>query len=135
MVIALAFIYRLTNYYLPGTPDGDLLHMAAREVLQEFVRLDEWHELEKVKQEGRKRFDEQINWLLLTKVKKGRLSIVVQYLTEVASVAVFVYGTVALSSQIFISLGDVVPVAVQKLLDLGYEAGIIPRRVEVEFVR
>jgi len=31
--------------------------------------------------------------------------------------------------------GDVVPTAAQKLLDMGYEAGVIPRRVEVEFVR
>jgi 1,4-dihydroxy-6-naphthoate synthase len=31
--------------------------------------------------------------------------------------------------------GDIVPAAVQKLLDLGYEAGLIPRRVQVEFVR
>jgi 1,4-dihydroxy-6-naphthoate synthase len=31
--------------------------------------------------------------------------------------------------------GDIVPRAAQKLLDLGYEAGLIPRRVEVEFVR
>ena len=31
--------------------------------------------------------------------------------------------------------GDVVPAAVQKLLDMGYEAGLIPRRVQVEFVR
>jgi len=31
--------------------------------------------------------------------------------------------------------GDVVPEAVRKLLDLGYEAGLIPNRVEVEFVR
>ena len=31
--------------------------------------------------------------------------------------------------------GDIVPAAVQKLLDLGHEAGIIPRRVQVEFVR
>jgi 1,4-dihydroxy-6-naphthoate synthase len=31
--------------------------------------------------------------------------------------------------------GDVVPAAVQKLLDLGHEAGLIPRRVQVEFVR
>jgi 1,4-dihydroxy-6-naphthoate synthase len=31
--------------------------------------------------------------------------------------------------------GDVVPAAVQKLLDLGFEAGLIPRHVEVEFVR
>ena len=31
--------------------------------------------------------------------------------------------------------GDVVPQAVQKLLDLGHEAGFIPNRVEVEFVK
>jgi hypothetical protein len=28
-----------------------------------------------------------------------------------------------------------VPKAAQKLLDLGYEAGLIPHRVAVEFVR
>jgi 1,4-dihydroxy-6-naphthoate synthase len=31
--------------------------------------------------------------------------------------------------------GDVVPKAAQKLLDMGFEAGLIDRRVEVEFVR
>jgi 1,4-dihydroxy-6-naphthoate synthase len=31
--------------------------------------------------------------------------------------------------------GDIVPAAVQKLLDLGHEAGLIPLRVQVEFVR
>jgi 1,4-dihydroxy-6-naphthoate synthase len=31
--------------------------------------------------------------------------------------------------------GDVVPKAAQKLFDLGFEAGLIPNRVEVEFVR
>ncbi|MEQ1883505.1 MAG: MqnA/MqnD/SBP family protein [Bryobacteraceae bacterium] len=31
--------------------------------------------------------------------------------------------------------GDVIPKAAQKLLDLGYEAGLIPVRVEAEFVR
>lgn len=31
--------------------------------------------------------------------------------------------------------GDVVPKAAQKLLDLGFEAGIISKKVEVEFVR
>jgi 1,4-dihydroxy-6-naphthoate synthase len=31
--------------------------------------------------------------------------------------------------------GDVVPKAAQKLLDLGYEAGLVPKRVDVEFVR
>jgi 1,4-dihydroxy-6-naphthoate synthase len=31
--------------------------------------------------------------------------------------------------------GDVVPRAAQKLLDLGFEAGLVPRRVELEYVR
>jgi 1,4-dihydroxy-6-naphthoate synthase len=31
--------------------------------------------------------------------------------------------------------GDVIPQAVQKLLDLGYEAGLVPHRVDVEFVK
>jgi 1,4-dihydroxy-6-naphthoate synthase len=31
--------------------------------------------------------------------------------------------------------GDLIPQAVQKLLDLGFEAGLISKRVEVEFVR
>ncbi len=34
-----------------------------------------------------------------------------------------------------VDCGDIVPVAAQKLLDLGYEAGLIPNRVEVEFIR
>lgn len=34
-----------------------------------------------------------------------------------------------------VDAGEVLPRAAQKLLDLGFEAGIIPKRVEVEFVR
>ncbi len=34
-----------------------------------------------------------------------------------------------------VDCGDDVPIAAQKLLDMGYEAGIIPHRVTVEFVR
>ena len=34
-----------------------------------------------------------------------------------------------------VDCGEVVPKAAQKLLDLGYEAGLIPKRIEVEFVR
>jgi len=34
-----------------------------------------------------------------------------------------------------VDAGTVVPQAVQKLLDLGFEAGLIPKRVDVEFVR
>jgi 5,8-dihydroxy-2-naphthoate synthase len=31
--------------------------------------------------------------------------------------------------------GDIVPAAAQKFLDLGFEAGLLPKRIEVEFVR
>src|SRR6266481_4239514 len=34
-----------------------------------------------------------------------------------------------------VDAGEIVPRAAQKLLDLGFEAGLIPNRVEVEFVR
>lgn len=34
-----------------------------------------------------------------------------------------------------VDCGEDVPVAAQKLLDMGFEAGLIPNRVEVEFVR
>ena len=34
-----------------------------------------------------------------------------------------------------VDCGEVIPVAVQKLLDLGYDAGLIPSRIEVEFIR
>jgi len=34
-----------------------------------------------------------------------------------------------------VDCGDDVPVAAQKLMDLGFEAGIIPNRVQIEFVR
>lgn len=34
-----------------------------------------------------------------------------------------------------VDAGDRVPLAVQKLLDMGYEAGLIPHQVKVEFVR
>jgi len=34
-----------------------------------------------------------------------------------------------------VDCGEVIPKAAQKLLDLGHEAGLIPHRVEVEFIR
>jgi 1,4-dihydroxy-6-naphthoate synthase len=34
-----------------------------------------------------------------------------------------------------VDCGEVIPLAVQKLLDLGHERGLIPHRTEVEFVR
>ena len=34
-----------------------------------------------------------------------------------------------------VDAGEIVPVAAQKLLDMGYEAGLISKRVELEFIR
>jgi 1,4-dihydroxy-6-naphthoate synthase len=34
-----------------------------------------------------------------------------------------------------VDCGEIIPVAAQKLLDLGYEAGLISKRVELEFIR
>jgi 1,4-dihydroxy-6-naphthoate synthase len=34
-----------------------------------------------------------------------------------------------------VDAGDIIPRAAQKLLDLGHEAGVIPHRVQVEFIR
>jgi 1,4-dihydroxy-6-naphthoate synthase len=38
-------------------------------------------------------------------------------------------------NQYTLDCGDIVPKAAQKLLDMGYEAGLIPRKIELEFVR
>jgi 1,4-dihydroxy-6-naphthoate synthase len=38
-------------------------------------------------------------------------------------------------NQYTVDAGEIIPKAVQKLLDLGHEAGLIPRSVQVEFVR
>jgi 1,4-dihydroxy-6-naphthoate synthase len=34
-----------------------------------------------------------------------------------------------------VDCGPIVPVAAQRLLDMGYEAGLVPHRVAFEFVR
>ena len=34
-----------------------------------------------------------------------------------------------------VDAGDLIPKAAQKLLDMGFEAGLIPNKVTVEFVR
>ncbi len=34
-----------------------------------------------------------------------------------------------------VDCGDKVPVAAQKMLDMGFEAGLIPQKVTLEFVR
>lgn len=62
---SLSVIHRLTSLYLPTEADGRFLHRAARELLQEFVRLKENTPLvDKLVEMGRGRFDEQLDWLL-----------------------------------------------------------------------
>ena len=34
-----------------------------------------------------------------------------------------------------VDAGEMIPQAAQKLLDLGHEAGVIPHRITVEFIR
>ena len=34
-----------------------------------------------------------------------------------------------------VDAGEIIPQAAQKLLDLGHEAGVIPHRITVEFIR
>ncbi|EEQ34943.1 conserved hypothetical protein [Microsporum canis CBS 113480] len=60
-------------------------------------------------------FEKQKSWLRAVK-NKGLLSIAVQFWTDIASAVVFIFSTVALSSQIFISLGDVVPIIARFLI-------------------
>lgn len=61
---ALVLLYRLRAYHLPGTYEERILHRAVRELLAEFILLEERHRLDAAITEGRKRFDEQITWLL-----------------------------------------------------------------------
>ncbi|SPO04029.1 uncharacterized protein DNG_06712 [Cephalotrichum gorgonifer] len=48
--------------------------------------------------------------MLLTQVHTGLLHFVVEFATDIASLVVFIFGTIVLSSQIFISMADVVPI-------------------------
>lgn len=61
---SLAVLFRLTDMYLPGTADGQVLQRAGRDILREFVWLMEDPDLlEAVDQGMRRRFDRQIRWL------------------------------------------------------------------------
>ncbi|MEK8029241.1 hypothetical protein AACH06_00285 [Ideonella sp. DXS29W] len=62
---SLSYIHRLTALYPPATPDGRVLQRAARQLLRELVGLAEnTHVIDGFLQLGRRRFDEQIDWLL-----------------------------------------------------------------------
>jgi Dyp-type peroxidase family len=60
----LAALYRLTDLYPPITPDGGLLHRAARHLLLEFVTLRDRDELPpQLMAAARARFERQLAWL------------------------------------------------------------------------
>ena len=61
---ALSQLFRMTDLYLPGTPDGDVLLCAARDLLSEFLPLVEDPDLlPEVVGPIRMRFDRQLTWL------------------------------------------------------------------------
>jgi Dyp-type peroxidase family len=62
---ALAGVYRLTDTHIPGTPDGTVLHCAARELLFEFMQLAGKSIAKRKLDEPaiRDRFARQLDWL------------------------------------------------------------------------
>lgn len=64
---SLAGLHRLADWYVPGTPDGAVLHRAAHELLQDFVQA--WERklfrmaIETEATQLRARFGRQIDWL------------------------------------------------------------------------
>ncbi len=62
-VRALSVLHRLTSMHLPGTPDGDFLHRATRDLLKEFMELVEAGPLRGFFEGARRRFPEQTSWL------------------------------------------------------------------------
>ncbi|WP_374666224.1 hypothetical protein [Ramlibacter sp.] len=60
---ALAGLYRLTDLYRPGTPDGITLRLAGINLLREFVALYGRGLPDDSRQEARNRFARQLDWL------------------------------------------------------------------------
>ena len=63
-VRSLVGLYRLADLYPPGTPDGDILHRAAQELLPEFRQMlgDGVYQTGIVR--ALKRFEEAVLWML-----------------------------------------------------------------------
>jgi hypothetical protein len=62
-VQTVALLHRLTAWFIPGTPDGDFLHRAARDLLPEFVELIETtHLMDAPLSLARDRFGEALDW-------------------------------------------------------------------------
>jgi Dyp-type peroxidase family len=64
---SLAVLFRMTDMYLPGTPDGAVLQRASRDLLVEFLRIAGNPALpDAIRQAMRKRFARQLDWLMPT---------------------------------------------------------------------
>ena len=63
-VRSLVGLYRLADLYPPGTPDGDILHRAAQELLPEFRRMLGDGVYETGIGRAFKRFEEAVLWML-----------------------------------------------------------------------
>ena len=63
-VKALVGLYRLADFYPPGTDDGKILHRAAHELLSEFVTMLNDDTYAEGTTRAYRRFDEAIRWLL-----------------------------------------------------------------------
>lgn len=61
---ALAALYRLADFYPPGTHDGVVLHRAAHELLPEFVTMINDPAYADGVKRARRRYEEALNWLL-----------------------------------------------------------------------
>ncbi|WBL82414.1 Dyp-type peroxidase [Bradyrhizobium xenonodulans] len=61
---ALAGLYRLADFYPPGTHDGVVLHRAAHELLPEFVIMINAPPYAEGVKRARRRYEEALNWLL-----------------------------------------------------------------------
>lgn len=68
--LALAGLYRLTDMYRPGTPDGDVLRLASISLLREFIAMwnagygDEEFEEARGEDGAEGRFKRQLDWLI-----------------------------------------------------------------------
>ena len=62
-LLGLAVMFRLTDTYLPGTPDGDVLLRATRDLLQEFIALTPSQLPNEFAQQMNERFRRQLDWL------------------------------------------------------------------------
>ncbi|WP_225171112.1 Dyp-type peroxidase domain-containing protein [Bradyrhizobium sp. BRP19] len=61
---ALAGLYRLADFYPPGTHDGVLLHRAGHELLPEFVTMINDPTYAEGVKRARRRYDEALRWLM-----------------------------------------------------------------------